>query len=481
MIRYSQIGAGVFLGLLFLSSGVRAQDTSTHPDKPLAPDRVNMTSDSAQKETNDLFPIDEPKVIPDSRPLAGAQTLTLGTVSKTRNFLLPSFSIVGQMQKSTAPVNTSGSTTTGFNGFAGFRLALNHSSEFSGTELDYLAGGTFSNDTSLGNSVIQSLDFAYSIRRGRWATTFGDSFSYLSAAPFGFGGIGGLGSLGIGLGNGVGNSPGFLPNFVPDQSIFLNGAGRISNAVIAQEDYALTHRSSLTFSGSYQVLKFVDAGFADGDGVSVQAGYNYAMSRKDSIAIAYQFNRFAYFSASPTVMNHAAVFTYARRVTGRLSFQAGAGPQVQVFGGVIPSVDPQVSWTLQSGLSYELGRTNLSVSYSHFQSAGSGVFLGSETDLTSGTVRRSINRDWNGSVSFGYSKNQPLKQTSAAGVPSVNTWYATGQVNRHFIRFGSLALSYTYSHESSLSGFCTLPVCATGTNSHFVSVGYTWGLRPLVL
>jgi len=481
MNRTLHIAVSILLGLLLFSAGVMGQDTSAQPDKPLPPDTLNTKNDASQEEANTIFPIDTPKVVPDTRPLAGVQALTLGTVSKARDFLLPSFSIVGQAQIAPQSINPSGSGTAIFRGFSAFRVALNHTSEISSTELDYLAGGTFSIDSSLGNSLIQSLDFAYSVRRGRWTTTLGDSFNYLSASPFGFGGIGGLGSLGIGLGNGVGISPGFLPNFLPDQSVFIDGAPRIGNAVVDQEEYALTHRSSLTFAGSFQMLKFIDAGFADGYGTSFQAGYNYAISRKDNIAIAYQFNRFAYFNASPKVMGHGVVLTYARRVTGRLSFQAGAGPQVQTFAGVVPSVNRQLSWTFYSGLSYELGRTNLNGSYSHFLAGGSGLFLGTETDLAQGVLQRSISREWDGSTSFGYSRNQPLKETVTGGFPNVNTWYATGQVNRHFIRFGSLFLSYTYSHQSNLAGLCLLPTCSNGSNSHAISLGYTWGLRPVVL
>jgi len=469
-------------GTLACGHGLRAQSTGAQPDKPIPPDSIGGASDNAANNPDEIFPIDQPKLTPDTRPLAGAQALTLGTVNKSYNFILPSFSVVAQGGYSSySPSSTSGSNTT-FGGFAAGRLALNHVSTYSSILLDYLAAGSFSQDSSLGNSVIQSLSIAYTFQRGRWTTMLGDQLSYTPASPFGFGGLGGLDSLGIGLGNGVGYDPGFLPNYVPNQTLFLDGASRLSNSVIAQDDYALTHRSSLTFVGSYGVLKFFNAGFEDGNSVSFQAGYNYALSRKDSIAVAYQFGRFAFFNAPTKIMTHAAIFSYSRRVTGRMSFQVGGGPQAQVFDEPGTNNQTAMNWTLQSGLSYEIGRTALSASYSHSQTGGSGLFIGAETDTITGSANRRLNRSWAGSMSVGYARNQTLKQTTPTGYSAnPETWFAAVQVSRQFFRYGSVSLSYGFSHESSLLGFCTLPSCTASTSSQFISVSYTWGLRPLVL
>jgi len=481
MIRTLYIAVSILLGLLLFSAGVRGQDTSAQPDKPLPPDTLNTKNDASQEEADAIFPIDTPKVVPDTRPLAGAQALTLGTVSKTRSFILPSFTAMAQWQKSPYLSSSSNNSDTSFNGFVGGRLALNEISQNSSLLLDYLAGGSFAKNYTLGNSLIQNLDFAYTLHRGRWTTMLGDEFSYLSAAPFGFGGIGGLGSLGIALGNGVGSSPGFLTNFAPSQSLFLNGAARISNSVIGQEDYALSHRSSLTIVGSYGVLKFIDAGFEDGSNVSLQAGYNYAVSRKDIISVSYQFNRFVYFNAPPKILNHVAQFAYARRLTGRVTFQVSGGPQFQDYQDALTETGNAVGWSLYSSLFYDLGRTGFSASYSHGQTGGSGIFLGAETDLAQGMASHKFSRDWDGSLMLGYSRNNTLRQTTTVdGTASPQAWFATGQLNRHFIRYGSLFVSYTISRQSSLSSFCSLPSCNAAT-SHFVSVGYTWGLRPVVL
>jgi hypothetical protein len=478
MFRKGYIG-GLLIGVLLCSGVVRAQENNPQPDKPLAPDTANSGNQAAT--TGDIFPIDQPKVIADTRPLAGAQAQTLGTVNKAYNFVLPSFSVYSQIQKGTLSSGQSASDTV-FQGFAAGRIALNHTTAYSSTVLDYLAAGSFSQNSELGNSLIQSLDFAYTFQRGRWTTMLGDDLSYTSASPFGYGGLG-LDALGISLGNGVGSSTNFLPTFVPDQSLFLNGAARLSNAVIGQEEYALSHRSSVSFVASYGLLKFMDTGFANGDSVSLQAGYNYLLSRRDQVSIAYQFNRFGYFDLPTVLQNHGAVFSYSRKLTGRMSFQVGGGPQVQTFEDPSARRGTALSWALYSGLNYELGRTQVNASYSHSETGGSGLFVGAETHTMSLGASRRLNRDWEGAVSSGYSLTHPLSQTSTSSASTdFGAVFATGSLSRHFVRYGSLSLSYSFSYQPNLTGLCPATVCNGGASSvHSISIGYTWGLRPVVL
>jgi hypothetical protein len=479
MFRTRHISGFLVLGAMLCGGVVRAQENSPQPDKPLAADSANSGNQPAT--TEDIFPIDQPKVTADTRPLAGAQAQTLGTVNKAYNFVLPSFSVYSQVQKGAVPGEQNGSDTT-FQGFAGARIALNHTTAYSNTVLDYLAAGSFSQNSELGNSLIQSLDFAYTFQRGRWTTMLGDNLSYTSASPLGYGGLG-LDALGIGLGNGVGTGTNFLPTFIPNQSLFLNGAGRLSNAVIGQEEYALSHRSSITLVGSYGILKFVDAGFANGDSVSTQAGYNYQLSRRDEFSIAYQFNRFGYFDIPTALKSHGALFSYSRKLTGRMNFQINGGPQIQIFEEPGTSSKTLLDWTLYSGLNYELGRTSLNGSYNRSQTGGSGLFVGAETQTISFGISRKLSRAWDASVGSGYSINQTFAQTSTNGVSTnFDTLFASAGVSRHFVRYGSLSVSYSFAHESNLAGLCPATICTTGSsNMHSISIGYTWGLRPVVL
>jgi len=68
-----------------------------------------------------------------------------------------------------------------------------------------------------------------------------------------------------------------------------------------------------------------------------------------------------------------------------------------------------------------------------------------------------------------------------AGNASPQAWYVSAQVSRHFVRYGSLFIAYGASGQSSLAALCTLPACRVSPMTNTVSIGYNWGLRPILL
>jgi hypothetical protein len=311
---------------------------------------------------------------------------------------------------------------------------------------------------------------------------FGDQLSYTSQSPFGFGGLGGLNNLGVGLGNGVGSTSQFRPGFLPDQSILINGSPQLSNAAIGEVDYALSHRSSLTFAGSYDNLYFVNSGFHAGSSAAFQGGYNHSLDRMNSIAVFYGFSEFMFGNLAQKIQNHSVQISYARRITGRLSFQVGAGPMVELFRSPLAGPGTVATWTASASLNYQHRHTGTALNYNHLATGGSGVLAGASTDLFSGSMNHSFNRDWEGEVSSGYSRNHALQQTTPnASTISPQGWFATARVSRHFVRYGSLYVSYGVSGETGLGAVCTLPACTANSLAHTVAIGYNWGLRPVVL
>jgi hypothetical protein len=121
-------------------------------------------------------------------------------------------------------------------------------------------------------------------------------------------------------------------------------------------------------------------------------------------------------------------------------------------------------------------------SYNHSVTGGSGLLAGAETDLFSGHLDHAFNRDWDATVSTGYSRNQALRQMMpTAGNAGPQAWFASAMVSRHFVRYGNLFIAYGASGQSSLASLCTLPACRVSSLSHTVSIGYNWGLRPILL
>jgi hypothetical protein len=458
-------------GLLLCALIAEAQDSGDAPKPAMAGDSVSAALQA-----------DEPQDTPDTRPLAGAQNLSLGSKSASHSFLLPSFGMTTQVQLN--PYNSSQAnspsliSTTYLSG----RLGVNKISGRSELLVDYLTGGEFSSDSNQGNSIIQSLDFAETVRWGRWSQMFGDQFTYLPASSFGFGGLGGLNNLGVSLGS-AGSTPGFRQDILPNQSIMTNGARRISNAVITQTSYALGYRSSLTFGASYGVLHFIDGGFQDSSSASFSGGYNYLLSPKNSMSVSYGFTRLMLSNLAQGMDDHRVQLSFARRITGRLSIQVGAGPDVQLFRARLAGPSTVVNWAFSSALlgTYQFRHLEAGFNYSHSLSGGSGVLPGAETSALSGQLGRAF-RDWHTSVSVGYSRNRALQQTILdANAISPQGWFATAQAGRHFARYGSLFVSYNASGQSSLAAVCSLPACRVNTLTQTVSIGYNWGFRPILL
>lgn len=456
---------GPLILIVFCVYTVHAQDSVDVP-KPA------MTGDN----TASLQP-GGPADIPDTRPLAGVQNLSLGSQAASHSFLLPSFGVTSAVEFN--PGNSSGgSSSPESTTYVSGRLALNKISSRSTLLLDYLAGGGFSSYSNQGNSVIQSLDFSETIRGGRWSQTLGEQFSYLPASSFNFGGLGGLGNFGVNLGT-VGTTPGFRQDLIPNQSILTTGAARISNATMAQTTYALGYRSSLSFFGSYGQLHFLDNGFQNSSSVSAGAGYNYLLNPLNSISVSYDFGRFMFANLPEQADSHSVQLSFARRVTGRLSFQIGAGPDFQVYSSPLAGPATIVSWTLNSALSYQLRNWNTGFAYTHSLSGGSGVLVGAETDMFSGHLGRAFG-SWQTGFSAGYSRNRSLQQTSI-NVVTPQGWFGGAEISRHFMSFGSLFVSYNVSRQSGLGTVCPLLACATNQVTQTVSVGYNWGLRPIIL
>jgi hypothetical protein len=419
-----------------------------------------------------------PTDIPDTRPLAGVQSLSLGSQSTNHSFLLPSFGVTTQVQFNPYNSSSAGNTTPASSTYLSGRLALNKTSARSNLSLDYLASGGFSSSAGQGNSVVQTMDFAESIRSGRWSETFGEGFTYLPASSFNFGGMGGLGNLGVSLGS-VGTAPGFRQDLIPNQTILTNAAARVSTATFAQTSYALGYRSSLTFFGTYGALHFLDGGLQNSSSVAAGAGYNYLLSPLNSMSVSYGFSRFMFAHLPTGADSHSVQLSFARRITGRLSFQVGAGPEIQIFRSALAGPGTLLSWAMNTGLNYQLRSWQTGLNYSHSLTGGSGVLPGAETDAFSGHLSRGFG-NWQGGLTLGYARNQALRQRSVSAI-TPQGWFAGAQASRRFVSFGSLYVSYNVSRQSGLTAACLLPVCGTGGLTQTISVGYNWGFRPIVL
>ncbi len=426
-------------------------------------------------------------LVPDTRPLTGTQNLTLGGYSNVHSFLLPTVSLTTQLDK--YPATSGYDNVTSVSYLLG-RLDLHHVSGRSQLLLDYVGGAAISNPGTNTNSTIQDLVFSESIDWRRWSVLLAEQASYLSDSYFGFGGVGGLGFLGNVSPSGLGGAPGAAaPSLqtvlTPSQTIPTTRVPRLSSTVVGQAEYYLSRRSSWTAAGSYGLLRFSHAGYTNSSNALFQTGYNYQIDRQSTIAILDRFETFRFTHLAQGIDDQVVQLSYARRVTGRLMFQVAAGPDMQFFQAPLSGSSSRLSWSLHSGLNYQLRDLSLQTSYDHFVTGGSGVLFGSQADQVQGTVARDLTRTWQGSMSVGYARNRSLPQTMLnLGQPSFGDWYGSVRLN-HRLRLGTdLFLAYgarlqgTNTNTSVCAGG---PTCGTNSISHEISLGFNWGLRPIAL
>lgn len=449
----------------------------TQPLQPIPAIRSPLAS-AAGNDSGDQNP-DQQRLEPDTNPLAGAQDLSLGESPVTRNNWQPHLDLsVGATSNA---LELQGNT--GWTGWA-YLVGGVDLHRFSGVQhlfVNYTGGGVLSLGGPDSSGVYQALNVADQFKLQRSTLTFLEQFSYSPEASLGVGGFEDLGgSLELGS------------SFTPNQGLLTAREQNVNNTFLTQADVRLSGRSSLTFVGGYLLLHYFNSGNLSYDGPLFRGGYNYQMTRKDTIALLYQFSNIDYTNFDQSIDLNTVHATYGRRVTGRLAFQVAAGPEIAHFQTPIGSVSTgsaspttnsttQAYWSLETSLRYAFNRTNVAASYSHGVSGGGGVLAGSLADTAGGSVGRQWTRTLNVSGSVGYSRNSGL---GVAGntTPNHQTydyWFAGVDVSRPWGRDLTLQGSYHFQYENSNSSFCVGVTCGTNIVVHRFSFGVGWRRQPI--
>jgi len=309
-----------------------------------------------------------------------------------------------------------------------------------------------------------------------------DQFSQLPQSGFGFGVGTSLGVPGVGGSLGA-TIPGVGNSYLPNQTIFAGEGPRYSNTVVLQATYQLTQRSSITASGSYGILHYVNPGNIDTDSAFGGLGYNYMLTHKDTIGLIYQFSSF-HFPGSPQAYGSQVVSAaYSRKITGRLAFSLYGGPQFTSVRIPVGSTSSTVSGYASAFLNYAFERGGISATYLHGLSGGSGLLTGSILDQVNFEGTRQISRVWSGNVTMGYAHNRTvISSTASAGNPSYNSLFVGGGIGRPFGRNFSFSVGYAAYYGNYGIG-CSGPGCGTSSNStsQTVTVNVQWHPRPFVL
>lgn len=415
---------------------------------------------------------------PDTTPLTGVQEPTVGYPEVRHSYWQTGLQWSGSIQSN--PYNLTPGSSWLMNDFFAGTLSLLKASSRSQLALNYSGGGFVSTDSSQGNGYYHQLAASQTFQWKRLTLQLLDQFSYLPQSSFGFG-------VGTGLGfPGTGGSlgpiiPGLGNNFVPNQGIYSAIGARYSNASSVQVTYTTSPRGSITLSGTYGLLNFVESGNINNQTTTGTIGYNYTLTREDSIGVFYRFSAFHFTGQPEAYGDHSANVGYSRKLTGRMALRLYGGPDITVGRTTISGSSTTHGVNAGASLSYAFKKGGFSLSYNHSVYGGSGVLTGSLGDNVNFGANRQLSRVWSGQLNVGYSRNAPIQSAPLTISQSFNTWNVGGSVSRPLGRSASLAIAYnTILTDYGLAG-CVGAACSSSQMYQYVTVNFSWHTRPFVL
>jgi hypothetical protein len=226
----------------------------------------------------------------------------------------------------------------------------------------------------------------------------------------------------------------------------------------------------------------VEPGNFDNNTVTGTAGYNYNLTRQDSIGMFYRFSAFHYPDQAVAYGDQSVNLAYGRKLTGRLALQLNVGPDF-THNRLATNTTNSTTHGVNAGanLTYSFRNGGFNVSYSHALSGGSGVLVGATGDMLNFGANRKLGRIWSGQINGGYSHSAPIANGPQTNSQTYNTWNAGGGVNRSIGRNTTFAIAYNATiTDYSLVG-CVGNACTSNQTFSYVTINFQWHTRPFVL
>ena len=380
--------------------------------------------------------------------------------------------------------------------------------------LDYLGGVGYYNVNGIGLKQIEELGVHQKITWKRGELGIRDAFSYQPEGTFGSA-YGSIGAAGAGL---SGDN-----TFESGQGLgALGQVPRILNLSLLDIVENLTPKSSITLTGGYAFVHFLENepntgnSFIGNSQVSGEVGYDRLLGPHDQAALVYGYQGFQ-FSTGVTFHSHVIQLMWGHRISGRMDFLIGAGPQFtqlnhvpavvtnltsadtippcEVSDGTLecPTNDFRLGVAGRASLRYRFPKVSLDLTYDHYLTSGSGFFAGAESDIARLSATRPLGRIWSAFSDIGYSRNSrvtPLTCTAGsttAGCPGVSAnvyqyGFAGLGLRRNFGRNFKAFASYQFNELAFDSSYCgATGACSRISQRHVGTIGVDWIPRPIRL
>jgi hypothetical protein len=386
---------------------------------------------------------------------------------------------------------------------------------------DYMGGIGYYDIAGQGLKSLQQGDIDQKISWRRGELSLRDSFSYLPEGNFG-GAYGSEGSQGIAS----------LGNTAFGQ--FWGGAGlgtlgldpRLVNIALADVSENLTPKSAVTAAGGYALTHFYgnsDPGvpfpMIGTSQYSGQLGYDRILTSHTQIALVYGYQGFDFSIFGESFHSHVIQLMYGHRISGRMDLLIAAGPQYTLIGSPCTIADalegnphctldtttlgvtgtiPDQRWGVagQFRLRYKFPRTNFDLWYQRFETSGSGIFFGAQTDLARLSAERTLTRVWDAFADMGYARNSrlealtPAESSTCGGSGQPICPGANGNIYSYAFAGGGLHRAIGHSWHAFASyqfnelwfdhSYCGgSGVCARISNRSVFTLGLDWTPRPI--
>jgi len=481
--RKAILGGCFFTFVLLFGARIgRAQDepqepTDTKP-KPAARSTPIPIIDSGNPQDDNGVEDTTNGLRPDVTPLTGLQSSTLGSPGIRHSYWVPGFQYGSNSQSNGS--NQPNSSSWVVDNYLAGNISLLKAWSRSELAVNYSGGGFFSTNSTQGNGNYQVLALSQTFQWNRWLVQILDQFSYLPQSQFGFGGGTNLGVPGIAGSLGL-SIPGLGGGSVPNQSIYASAGPRYSNTGVVQATYVLSARGSITASGSYGILRFVDPGNVANNSASGSLGYNYLINRHNTVGLVYRFSNYQYPGQPQALGDNIVNVAYSRKVTGRLALELYGGTEFTTFR--VPPTGTQSSHlggNASANVIYGFEHGGLSAIYFHGLTGGSGVITGSTVDQVNFEASRRLVRVWSAKINLGYAHNKAVVNSTQANFPTYNSWFAGGGISRPIGHNLNFAISYTGTYGSNQLG-CSGTSCSTNQVSNYITLSFQWHTRPFVL
>jgi hypothetical protein len=517
MRRRMQIWA---VGLLACAvSGAWAQDNTTPPPSDNPPSTAQQPAPAYGQDNNgQTSPMSE------NPPITGLDLPSLEPHGAPLSYLQPGVTVTQSADSNVGNDLTGGesvaSVTRGLASLTLKRLWSNYD-----LGLEYMGGAGYYSQSGIGWKSLQQAQFAQKVtwKRGQFAVR--DAFSYLPEGNFGSA-YGSMGSAGVGS---LGNVP---FSALLGGSVFgtLGLTPRITNLAIGDVSEYLSPKSSVTALAGYAFTHFYGDNAATGgpfigaSQLTVQGGYNRLLTPHTQVALMYAYQAFDFSVSGSAFHTQVVEGMYGHRVSGRMDFLVGVGPQFtrinlactiydllagdphcsQNQAGVIEGSVPtnRIGVAAQARLRYRFTKTNLDFSFERYETSGSGLFAGAQSNIARLSASRPLSRVWNAFADMGFAHNdrlQPLseQQLSSCVEPGhanpnnlpvcpgidANTYiygFVGGGVHRAFGRTLHGFMSYQFNELAFDHSFCGgLSACSRIGNRQVLTIGLDWIPRPI--